>query len=143
LIYAWRAFLSRTPRNSQRREEQSLVDFIFERLGFGFFSLVAGLIYASVILLVLYLLNIHVPSELFLKSFMAIFAVVGFLLGSGVTPIIMSSVYGLMYLWGALLGIMGYQIPSFLDADLFPKKSEYLWLVVLGFVSIVLFFVLQ
>lgn len=135
--------MSRTPRNSEHRDEQSLVDFILERLGFGFFSLVAGLIYVSVILLVLYLLDIHVPSELFLKSFMAIFAVVGFLLGSGVTPIIMSSVYGLMYLWGVFLGFMGYQIPAFLDAELFPKKSEYLWLVMLGFVSVILFFILQ
>lgn len=135
--------MSRTPRNSQRRAEQSLVDFLLERLGFGFFSLVAGLIYASVILLALYLLNIHISSELFLKSFMAIFAVVGFLLGAGVTPIIMSSVYGLMYLWGIFLGVIGYQIPTFFDTDLFPKKSEYLLLVMLGFISVVLFFVLQ
>lgn len=138
-----RASLNRTPRNNRRREKQSLVDFILDRLGFGFFSLVAGLIYASIILFVLYLLNIHISSELFLKSFMAIFAVVGFLLGSGVAPIIMSSVYGLMYLWGALLAVIGYQIPSFLDTDLFPKKSEYLWLVVLGFISVVLFLVLR
>ncbi len=135
--------MSRTPRNSERREDQSLIDFFLERLGFGFFSLVAGLIYAAVILVALYLLNIHIPTELFLKSFMAIFAVVGFLLGSGVTPIIMSTVYGLMYLWGVLLGVMGYQIPTFFDTDLFPKKSEYLWLVALGFVSVVLFLVLQ
>jgi hypothetical protein len=143
LIGAWRAFLSRTPRNSERREDQSLIDFFLERLGFGFFSLAAGLIYAAVILVALYLLNIHTPTELFLKSFMAIFAVVGFLLGSGVTPIIMSTVYGLMYLWGVLLGVMGYQVPTFLDTDLFPKKSECLWLVALGFVSVVLFLVLQ
>ena len=135
--------MSRTPRNNSNGEEQSLLDFMVERLGFAFFSLVAGLIYASAILLALYLLNIPVPVELFLKSFMAIFALVGFLLGSGVTPIIMSSVYGLMYLWGALVGVMGYQNPLVIDEKLFPEKFAYLWLVALGFVSVVLFFVLR
>jgi hypothetical protein len=143
LIRAWRAFLSRTPRNNPNGEEQSLLDFIVERISFSFLSLVAGLIYASVILIVLYLLKIPVPVALFLKSFMAIFALAGFLLGSGVTPIIMSSVYGLTYLWGVLLGVMGSIYPSDIDAKLFPEKSAYLWLMGLGVVSGVLFFFLQ
>jgi hypothetical protein len=135
--------LSRTPRNNPSGEEQPLLDFVVERINFGFLSMVAGLIYASVILLVLYLLKIPIPVALFLKSFMAIFALAGFLLGSSVTPIIMSSVYGLTYLWGVLLGVTGSIYPSDIDAKLFPKTSAYMWLVVLGGVSGVLFFVLQ
>ena len=120
-------------------KNQSLFDFAVERLGFAFFGGVAGLIYAGVVCITLYLFKIEISTKPLLHSFIVVFGCVGAVLGQKVTPIIMSTIYGLMYLWGVLLAFIGYGATSFVTKDHFPKKTEYLWCVLLGFFAVIVF----
>ena len=127
------------PFEKSKAQNQSLYDFVIERLGFAFFSGVAGLIYAGVVCVTLFLLKIEISSKPLLHSFIVVFGCVGAILGQKVTPIIMSTIYGFMYLWGVLLGFIGYESSFLLNEDHFPKKSEYLWFVLLGFFAVIVF----
>ena len=126
-------------KSEDQKPQQPLSDFAIERVGFALFSGIAGLIYAGVICVTLYFLKIELPSKPLLHSFMVVFGCVGAILGPKATPIIMSTVYGLMYLWGVILGFIGYELPLLLDRDNFPKKSEYLWCAMLGFFAVAVF----
>ena len=127
------------PSDKSKAKNQSLSGFVVERLGFAFLGGVAGLMYAGVVCVTLYLLKIEISTQPFLHSFIVIFGCVGAILGQKVTPIIMSTIYGLMYLWGVLHGFIGYGSSHFITEDHFPKKSEYLWCVLLGFFAVVVF----
>ena len=129
----------RKPSDKSEDQPQTIFEFIIERLGFVFFSVVAGLIYAGVICITLFLFKIEVQSRILLNSFMLVFGFFGAILGQNITPIIMSTIYGLMYLWGVFLGFVGYELPYLVNEDHFPQKSEYLWCVMLGIFAVVVF----
>lgn len=130
-------------KSEVQEREQSLFEFVIERMGFAFFSGIAGLIYASVICVTLFLLKVNISTKPFLQSFMVFFALVGAILGDKVTPIIMSTIYGLMYLWGVVLGFVGYESSILPNEELFPKKSEYLWCAMLGVFAVVIYFFIK
>ena len=128
---------------ARKEAQQSVGDFLLERLAFSLISGVAGLIYAGVVLVSLYLLKIDISNKALLNSFVVVFGVAGVVFGSRITPVIMSSVYGLMYLWGVLLGFIGHASPFLTNEDFLPKKEEYIWCVALGLLAGSLFIIVR
>jgi magnesium-transporting ATPase (P-type) len=126
-------------RDKSKEQNQSSFDFVLEHLTFGFLGAVAGLVYAGVICVTLLLLKVEVSSKPLLNSFILVFGFFGVVLGQNITPIIMSTIYGLMYLWGVLLGFIGYESSYFLHEEHLPKKSEYFWCVMLGVFAVTIF----
>lgn len=128
-------------KNSEEKEPLEI--FLVQRFSFGVFSGLAGLVYAGVIFAILQLLGINISGKPICYSFMMVFGLLGIALGSQVIPIVMSAVYGFMYLWGLLIGFVGYHHPTWLTEHHFPTKSEYLWFVVLGIFSFAIYLLIR
>lgn len=108
-------------------------DFIFDRLGCALLGVLFGLVYAIVVVLALFPFVSSINPGLLFLVFIGVFAVAGLIFGGKIITSFQGCVYSLYVLYGWVLGF--FSMAPILNEDVFPEKSNGLFLVVIGIAS--------
>lgn len=110
-------------------------EILWGRLGFTIVGMISGLIFALTLSALIFPFSSDLNYFLIVKTFTVVFGVTGLILGPFITYSAQGCLWGLYVIYGYVMGFLGAELPGGVSGEMFPKKNNGLYFVLVGCVA--------